>query len=388
MKGRIQHKPTILQVVPSLNSGGVERGTVEISEAIVKAGMKSIVISNGGTLASRIMDQGGKHILLDVSTKNPIKIYRNIKKIKQVIIENEVDLVHARSRAPAWSCFKACSELNIPFITTFHGSYSQNFFKKHYNKVMTLGKVVIAVSDYISEYINKHFPKAKDKIIIIHRGVDTEHFNATKIPPQRLENAIINLNIKNIQDPKHRNKPIIVLPARITRWKGQNLFIEALAKLENKEFHAVILGDTKHHERYYKELNELVIKNDLSKQVNFASHLHDMPAVYAVSDIIIVPSLRPEAFGRVVIEAQSMEKIVIASNIGGARETIIDKETGFLFEPGSVESLAKTLEEVLHMSKDEKDRIRKNAREHVIENFSLEKMRFMTIQVYRQILNV
>ncbi|MBN9543009.1 MAG: glycosyltransferase family 4 protein [Alphaproteobacteria bacterium] len=376
-------KITILQVVPSLYSGGVERGTVEISEAIVKAGMNSIVVSSGGTMASKITDHGGMHITLNVASKNPFVIRSNIKKILAIIENYNVSLVHARSRAPAWSCYKACKIKNIPFVTTFHGTYGHNFIKKHYNKVMTYGDRVIAVSNYIKEYISKHFPKALERTLVIHRGVDTHHFDPYAVPEQRIVNAKVNLNINDIGD-----KSVILLPARVTRWKGHLLFIEALKQLDKSKYRAVILGDSKGHSNYLSELKDVVEKAGLEGNVTFVEHLFDMSAIYMVSDIVVIPSLKPEAFGRVAIEAQSMAKIVLASNIGGAIETIIDEETGFLFESGSSDDLALRLHEIMTMDSKHRQRLGIKAREHIIENFTLAKMQADTIKVYKELLNI
>lgn len=376
------HKGTILQVLPELFTGGVERGTVEISRALVEKGFKSVVVSSGGPLVEIIKKQGGKHYTLPLKGKNPISIFLNIKRIKKVIAKEKADLVHARSRAPAWSAYFAAKEADIPFITTFHGFYKfSNFFKKFYNSIMTKGFFVIAVSEFIKDHILQKYSIPADHIDVIHRGADLTTFNPEKISFQRMKQIIHKFNLPD-------DKIIICLPGRISKWKGQDLLLKAMAKLPINKFHAIFVGDYQKKTNYYFKLLKLTEKLNLTKQVTFTGNLHDIATIYKLSDIIVSASCEPEAFGRIAIEAQAMQKIIIASDIGGSRETIKEGKTGFLFENNNEQDLANKIIKASKLSPEKIALIGKNAREHVEKNFSLEKMTNKTLSLYKKIIKV
>ena len=271
MKNR--RKPTVLQVLPALVTGGVERGTMDIAKALVDNGFRSLVVSAGGPLAKSIEHDGSKHITMPLNSKNPWHIFNNISKLVELIKKEKVDIVHARSRGPAWSAYFAAKKTGCKFITTFHGSYGmQNRIKRLYNSVMVKGKRVIAVSEFISDYIKKYYPDiSKEKITVIHRGVDTKVFDPNNVGFER-----INILAKKLRLPD--DKIIIVMPARITRWKGQLVLIRALATLSKKQFHCIIVGDIQDNMNYYNEMLELMGEFGLDNNIAFAGAVRDMPA--------------------------------------------------------------------------------------------------------------
>ncbi|MEQ9115266.1 MAG: glycosyltransferase family 4 protein [Rickettsiales bacterium] len=374
------HKGTVLQVLPELYTGGVERGTVDLSKELVNQNYKSLVASSGGVLVSSIKNQGGHHINLPLKSKNPISMFRNIKRIKKIISKYNVDIVHARSRAPAWSAYFACKKTNTPFVTTFHGFYKfSNLFKKWYNSVMTRGFVVVAVSEFIKEHIIEKYGVPVDHIKVIHRGVDLDYFNPKKVSFQRLNTVSSELNIPE-------DKTMICMPGRISSWKGQDVLIQALSKIKSKNFHCMFVGDYSKKPKYHLHLINLIEKNNLSHSVTFAGNVKDMAAIYKLSDIIVSASREPEAFGRVATEGQAMQKIVIASNIGGSKETIKDKKTGFLFKVNDPEDLTNKIDLVCSMEDQEREKFGVSARNHIQKNFSLKQMYRKTLDLYQDII--
>lgn len=371
-------KPVLLQLLPSLYSGGVERGTIEIAEAAAKSGFKSLVASSGGTMVNQLAEVGAEHIELPINSKNPFKIRSNVKKIKAVIDEHDVDIVHARSRAPAWSGYWAAKKAGCHFITTFHGFYStKGLFKKCYNSVMTKGEKTIAISEFIAEHIKKNYHPNPENIAIIYRGVDLKHFDPSQITDDNIAEVKKKWQI-------HENNPIIFLPGRITRWKGQDFLIRAINELKDLKFYCVIAGDYSDHKTYYNELLNLAKKMGLEEKMRIVEHIEDIPTAYAASDIVVSASLEPEAFGRVAIEAQAMGKPIIATNIGGSRETIIDGKTGKLVDKNNIEDMAEALRYYLQAT--DKEKIAKNNRDHITNNFSLSSMCNKTISLYNEIL--
>lgn len=375
-------KITVLQVLPALNSGGVERGTVDIAAALVKNNFNSLVTSSGGKLVSTIEKNGSTHLTSPLKSKNPWQIYRNIARIIKIIKRNNVNIVHARSRAPAWSAYFAAKATNCKFITTFHGSYGMsNKLKIFYNSVMTKGERIIAVSEFIKEYILKFYPKIeKDRIKVVHRGVDTNIFNPERMKYETLSAMHHSLNLPD-------GKVIITLPARITRWKGHVELIKALALLNNKkDYHCLFVGDMQNNYNYQNELIELIDKLNLDKNITFSPAINDMPTLYMLSDIIVVPSNKPEAFGRIPIEAGAMGKITIATNHGGCKETIINNKTGFLVPNHNIKQLADTIKRVIKMSVKDRQSMGEAARKHIEMNFSLKQMTEKTLELYKSLL--
>ncbi|MEI6730041.1 MAG: glycosyltransferase family 4 protein [Pseudomonadota bacterium] len=371
---------TILQILPRLRTGGVERGTIEIAAAIVKAGGRAIVASSGGELVSSLAYVGGEHITLPLASKNPFTIFANASKLAKVIKDEQVDIIHARSRAPAWSAYIAAQKTKTPFVTTFHGVYGiKPEFKKSYNQVMTKGDRVIAISNFIAEHIKANYQIDQKILRIIHRGVDLEVFNQDKIRRQ----VMIDL-AKNWRLPD--GLPIILMPGRITSWKGQHIVVEALAKLPHRNFCCILLGDDAGHPEYRKRVEQLIIKLGLEGKVRIVGNTSSMPEAYMLADLVLSPSIDPEAFGRVPVEAQAMGRIIVASNHGGACETVTHGQTGFLVTPNDSQDLSNTINHILNMQSDQKEFIAEQAMSAVRENFSAYVMCKKTLQVYQELI--
>jgi len=387
---KMNNSKVIMQILPSLESGGVERGVVDIAISLEKEGYKAVVVSNGGSMVYHLKERGIKHIKISINSKNPIKIYSNIKKLENIIRENNVSLVHVRSRAPMLSAYFACKRTNTKIITTVHGSYSLGFFsikhflpKMFYNSMMLRSDKIIAVSNFIKEYIVSNYQRFFDiplesKITIVHRGVDLNHFN-----PKRVSNSHIIELAKKWNLPE--DKKIIMMPARITAWKGHNFLIDSLKKVKS-EFMCIFVGSDHNHRKFRKKIENRIVSEGLSGKVKFVGACKDMSIAYALSNLVISASVKPEAFGRIAIEAQAMKRLVIATNIGGSLETIIDGKTGFLVSNNDAEMMASVIEKLLSISKDEENVICDAARKHIEENFSNQKMYHETITIYRNLL--
>ncbi len=373
-------EPSVLQVLPELNTGGVERGTVDLAIYARSKGLRVIVVSSGGRMVEKLDELGGEHICLDLKTKNPVKIIRNIFKLKKICKLNNVRIIHARSRAPAWSAYYAAKLLRIPFITTFHGFYKNNFpLKRYYNAIMTKGDKVIAVSDFVREHVFDNYSIDPKKVMVIHRGVDLTEFDPKRIYGEQItrfkEEKFIPLNV-----------PVILLPGRITRWKGQDVAIKAVAEIKEKEFVLAVAGKSGKNENYLKELVQMVGKHELEKKVKFINDVKDMPLAYAASDIVLSTSVEPETFGRVSSEAASMGKPVIATNHGGSKEILVNGKTGYLVPPEDHIELANKIEYLLNLISDEKTKqqFAIDCRKHVSESFSLQRMCESTLNLYNQ----
>lgn len=386
----MDRKRTILQIIPSLVSGGIERGVVEINNYLIKNNFNSIVVSSGGKMVYQIEQAGGEHIILDVATKNPFKIWRNIKKLQNIIKDKNIDLVHVRSRAPAWSAYFACKKVKCPLVSTIHGNYSIGSFpfswlKKFYNSSMTRANKIICVSNYIKDYAYENYKIFRQKFIagdtlVIHRGVDTDVFNPKNITQQRMVAIINKLQVPN-------DRAIILLPGRLTEWKGQLYFLDILAKVKNQNYLCLIVGDSKDHNNYLNKLKIKIKKNHLSGFVRIENNIADMSAGYMIADIVVSTSIRGEAFGRVVPEAQAMKRMVVATSIGGSLETIIDGETGWLVNPKDTNKFAETIDMILNMSAEEKTKRGERARQHIVDNYTTENMCHKTTNLYNEVLD-
>lgn len=373
----MQKSPNILQVLPKLHqTGGVERGTVEIASALVGEGWGAYVASSKGEMSHRLEQVGGKHIDLPLDTKNPLKILLNARRLEKVIRKYNIDLVHARSRAPAWSAYFACQNTGTPFITTFHGQYNiQNKWKHRYNSIMLRGRLVIAVSNFIKEHILANYPVKEHKIRVIHRGVDLRSFGPDKVGQQRMADLVKEWNV-----PEHL--PIILFPGRITRWKGQDVFIKALAQLGHKDFFAALVGDDTQHPSYREEVEKLITEHKLEGHVRMVGSTKFMAEAYQLAKFVVATSVEPEAFGRVVVEAQAMGKPVIATSHGGACETVIEGETGLLVPPGDIEKLSDAMAYILSMSEEEINAVGEAGMQQA-KNFTTVKMCEETLGVYK-----
>ncbi|MDH3701394.1 MAG: glycosyltransferase family 4 protein [Alphaproteobacteria bacterium] len=372
--------PVILQVLPELVTGGVERGTVDIAGAIVQAGGRSLVASEGGRMAGELQRVGAEHITLPLATKSPFAIRRNARRLAEVIRANGVDIVHARSRAPAWSALFASRRTGAHFVTTFHGTYNLGPpFKKLYNSVMTRGERVIAISQFIADHMVKTYKTDPAKIRVIYRGVDMDIFDPQKVPAVR----VIQLaNQWRLPD----GIPVVLLPARLTRWKGQTLLIEALARLRDGNIRCLLVGDDQGRTKYRRALERLVHRRNLDSVVHIVGECSDMPAAYKLADVVVSASTDPEAFGRVMVEAQAMGKPVIGAAHGASSELILPDRTGWLFEPGNVEQLAGALSSALSLDTGAREQLSNAAIANVQARFSKTRMCHDTLNLYREIL--
>ncbi len=380
-------KIKILQVIPKLGYGGAETGCFDLAHFLSENGCKSYIVTSGGPLLKYINKKKVTVLRLPVQSKNPILILINSLILSIIIFFLNIDIVHARSRAPAWSSLIATIITRRKFVTTFHGTYNfKSNLKKWYNSVMVRSDLIIAGSNFIFSHIQENYTKyLKDqKFLVIFRGINTEYFNPKKI--KESDKILLKKNWK-IED----KKKVILLPGRLTYWKGQELFIESLSILKKKlpalDFVAVILGSDQGRKIYKKKLVRLVEQHRLNNSVIFVDHLELMPIAYEISDLVVSSSVEPEAFGRVSVEAQSMEKPIIASNIGGSNETIINDKTGFLFEAGNPNKLGEKLVEVLNLSEVTLNGIGAEGRKNVIIKFNVEKMCNSTYSEYKKLIN-
>ncbi len=386
-------KPVVMQILPALENGGVERGTIDIAKALKKADFTPIVVSGGGILVYQLREAGITHIELPVASKNPLTIFLNIERIVNLIAEYGVDVVHVRSRAPMWSAYFACKKTGTKLVSTVHGTYSLNLMgwkifplKRLYNSAMLKADRIITVSNFIKEYLvenyrkkNQEFPaEILNKISVIQRGVDLKYFNIEKISQSRVVNLITQWHL-----PEDRK--IIILPARFTAWKGHEFLIEALKKVQ-RDFCCVMVGSDHGHKIFRKKIEAAVVAAGLEGKVKVVGVCKDMPAAYAVAHVAVCSSVKPEAFGRVAIESQAMGRVTIATKIGGALETVIDGRTGFLVDVGDVEKFAALIDGALHFTEEEANVIGNLARKHVEENFSNEKMCDETLKIYRELI--
>lgn len=380
-KSKAKH-PVVLQVLPELETGGVEVGTVEIASELQKRGIKNFVASQGGRMVYELDKIKVPHLTLPLKSKNIFTLRANANKLASFIKENGINIVHARSRAPAWSAYWAAKKAGVHYITTFHGTYGFGPFglKKLYNRIMTYGEKVIAISEHIKKHIMTHYNTSEDKIRLIHRCADIEKFSPEAVTQARMINKIKEYNIAD-------DKPVILLPGRITRWKGQHVLLEALHLMKNQNYHCIIAGDSQGRQKYFDYLQELCHKYSLENHVGFFGRYSDTPALMMASNIILSTAIEPEAFGRISIEGQAMGKIVIASNIGGSTETIQDGITGRLFKSNNAASLADALDWALDLSDKEKQKIASAAIKNVREHFTKQIMCDKTIEVYQELID-
>ena len=381
-------KIKVLQVIPKLGYGGAESGCYDLAHYLTENNCSSYIVTSGGELLKYIDKKKVKVIRLPVHSKNPILMFFNSIILIFIILICNISIVHARSRAPAWSCLLATKITRRKFVTTFHGTYNfKNSLKKYYNSIMLKSDLIIAGSNFIFSHINENYSEylnLNKKFLVIFRGINTEYFNPSKIHQTDQKKLISKWNI-------NKEKPLILLPGRLTSWKGQEMFIEAIRlvkeKMPEKSFCAVILGSDQGRKVYKKKLLRLVEQYRLNDYIKFFDKCELMPLAYQISDIVVSTSIEPEAFGRVSVEAQSMEKPIIASNIGGSKETIIDDKTGFLFEAQKPEELSKKIIHVLNLDESTLKFIGIEGRKNVIKKFNIEKMCFSTYSEYKKIIN-
>ncbi len=378
----------VLQVIPKLGYGGAETGCYDLAHYLNEVGCKSYIITSGGELIKYIDKKKVTLIKLPVHSKNPLLILLNGIIISFIILFLNISIVHARSRAPAWSCYLATRITRRKFVTTFHGTYNfQNKIKKFYNSIMVKSDLLIAGSNFIFSHIHENYSKYlnhKKKFLVIFRGINTEYFDPNNIKQEDI------IKLKSLWK-LDKNKKIILLPGRLTSWKGQEMFIESLNLFRSTnpeiDFTAIILGTDQGRTVFRKKLENLVQQHGLTKNIKFIDHCKKMPLAYFLSDVVVSSSIEPEAFGRVSIEAQSMKKPIIASNIGGSNETIIDNKTGLLFESGNPQALSNKLKEIITLDNLTLDLMGNEGRKNVLNRFNIEKMCFNTYSEYKKLIN-
>ena len=378
----------VLQVIPKLGFGGAETGCYDIAHYLPENNCKSFIVTSGGELIKYVDKEKVKIIRLPVQSKNPLLILFNAIILVGIIMFYKISIVHARSRAPAWSCLFATKITGRKFVTTFHGTYNFNSkFKRFYNSVMVRSDLIIAGSNFIFSHIKDHYSEflnKKKKLLVIFRGINVDYFDPTTKTDLDEKKLLESWDIKD-------NKKIILLPGRLTSWKGQELFLEAVnlinIQLGYNAFHVVILGSDQGRNLYKKKLIRLSEQYRMTNQVKFIDNCKDMALAYKVSSIIVSSSTEPESFGRVSVEAQSMEKIIVASNIGGSNETIIDEKTGFLFKSGDPKSLNEKILEILNLDDSALKIIGIEGRKNVVNKFNVEKMCFSTYSEYKKLMN-
>ena len=381
-------KIKVLQVIPKLGYGGAETGCYDIAHYLAEKECDSFIATSGGELLKFVKKNKVSIYRLPVHSKNPILIIFNAIILSLIILMKNINIVHARSRAPAWSCYLACMITRRNFVTTFHGTYNfKNRLKKFYNSVMLRSKLIIAGSNFIFDHINENYSdsfKSKNKLRVIFRGINLDYFNKKNISIVKREKLKIDWQISE-------GKFIILLPGRLTAWKGQEKLIEALNILvedyNNINFQAIILGSDQGRKVYKKKLVNLTQRYRLSQKINFINHCSDMPLAYSISDIIVSSSIEPEAFGRVAVEAQAMEKVIVASDIGGSKETIIDNKTGFLFKAGDANALSEKLAHIFELDETTLKSMGIEGRKNVIKKFNVEKMCFSTYSEYIKLIS-
>ena len=379
----MSHPHTILQVLPAMESGGVERGVIEITQAIKHAGMLPLVASSGGAMVPHITRAGGEHITLPLSSKNPWVMYRNAARLTALIRKRGIQLIHARSRAPAWSAYLAAKRTGIPFVTTWHGIYgTHGIGKLRYNAVMQQSDRVITVSKFVHEHVLRTYGTDAAKLRLIPRGVDIGAFSPEAVVPSRIAELT-----KQWRLPED-HVPVILCPARITRIKGQHVLIDALAQLKDMKFLCLLLGSDAGHEEYSEQLKAQVIALGLEGRVRHVGATNFMTEAYMLSDVVVLPTIKPESFGRVSIEAQAMGKVVIATDHGGVRETLVPNETGYLVMHNDPTMLAQFIRFALNRDTATVEAMADYAQRFVAQQFSLDEMKAKTIAVYRELLPV
>ncbi|MFT8655711.1 MAG: glycosyltransferase family 4 protein [Acetobacter papayae] len=377
--------PVIMQVLPALDQGGVERGTIEMAEAITLAGGQALVVSTGGRLESRLRHAGGTHLALPrASSRNPLHILRNARALERIIRAHDVALVHARSRAPAWAARLACRRAGVPLVTTWHGDHAARFgAKKLYNAVLASGDRVIAISAHIARRLAGEYHVGPDRLRTIPRGADIRQFSPDSVSGQRVHDLAEQWRVPP-------DIPVILMPGRLTAWKGQALVLQALGQIAitrpELRWCCVLIGSDSQGGQYARTLAEQAAQAGVSEHIRFAGHCDDMPAAMAMACMVLAPSLRPEPFGRVVVEAQALAKPVIVARHGGAIETVQDGETGLAITPGNATELAHAIETVLDSPEEARAFMGDKARQAVLDHYTTQAMQYATLAVYDELL--
>lgn len=375
---------TILQVTPALDAGGVEQTTLDIAEAVTRAGGRALVASEGGRLADELKARGGTLIPMPLDTKNPLALLRNAGRLERLIRAEGVDLVHVRSRAPAFSAIPAARRAGVPVVTTYHGVYSaRSAPKRWYNRMMTRGDLTIANSEYTRNHVIAEHHLDPDKVVAIPRGVDLRRFDPAVVPAAAVEALRTAWGIE-----EGETRPVLLLAGRLTRWKGQALAIEALAELKDEGLEAilVLVGDDQGRVGYTAELKALAERLGVEDQVRLPGHETEMPAAYLAADLVLAPSIKPEAFGRTAVEPQAMARPVLAAAHGAATETVIEGQTGWLVKPGDPAAWAAALGQALSAGPELWAEMGQAGRLRAAALYSLDRMAASTLAVYARLL--
>jgi glycosyltransferase involved in cell wall biosynthesis len=369
----------VLQVLPALVAGGVERGTLEIADALVRAGFRAFVASAGGPLVARLEGLGACHVTLPLATKSPVGIWRNAAALEALVRREGIAILHARSRAPAWSAWLAARRSGAHFVTTYHGTYNEGLpGKRFYNSVMARGERVIAISRFIAAHLQARHGTDPARIRLIPRGVDPAAFDPASVEPGRIARLRAEWSVPE-------GRPVVMLPGRVTRWKGQGVLVDAMARLPGDAL-ALLVGDTDARAGYRDELRARIADLGLTDRARLVGHADDMPAALLLADVVVHASTDAEAFGRTVIEAQAMERCVIASDLGGPRETVEEGVTGWRVPPGDAAALAAAIGRVLALPAAERTAMGARARAAVLAGYTTARMQAATLAVYRELL--
>lgn len=372
-------RPAILQVLPAMRAGGVERGTVEIAAAQAEAGFRPFVASAGGPMVAELEAAGARHVTLPLDRKSLPALFAGASALAEVVRAEGVRIIHARSRFPAWSALMAARRTGAHFVTTYHGTYNEGFpGKRLYNSVMARGERVIAISQHIANIIRERHGTDPARIRVIPRGVDMARFDPALVPAARVEALRTTWGVP-------AGRPVLMLPGRISRWKGQGVLLQALAMLPTPRPFAVLVGD-EGRGTYAQELRGQIAQLGLAADVALVGHCNDLPAAFLMADIALHCSTDAEAFGRTIVEAQAMERPVIASDLGAPRETVLEGETGWRVPPGDAKALAAAIARVLAMPAEERARIGAQSRAVVLEHYTTRAMQQATLSVYRELL--
>lgn len=373
--------PAVLQVLPALEAGGVERGTLEIAAAQVAAGMRALVASSGGALVPALEALGARHVTLPLATKSPAAMLRNAASLAALVRQERIAILHARSRAPAWSAFMAARRTGARFVTTYHGTYNEGLpGKRLYNSVMARGERVIAISRFIAGHLRARHGTDPARIRVIPRGVDPAEFDPEAVAPARVA------ALRQSWGVPEGGPPVVMLPGRLTRWKGGMVLVEAMARLPDEALALLVGGAEPRREGYRAALEALIAARGLGGRVRLVGHAADMPAALLLADVVVHASTDPEAFGRTVIEAQAMRRPVIASDLGAPRETVEEAVTGWRVPPGDPDALAQAIQWVLTMPPAEREAVGARARAAVLARNTTRAMQDATIAVYRELL--
>ncbi len=374
-------KSVVMQIIPELGAGGAEQGCIDIAGEIVKSGSEAIVVSNGGYRVSELARLNVTHIDMPVHSKNPIIMWKNISRLKKIIKKHNVNIVHARSRAPAWSAYKACQgNDDVHFMTTCHAPYNiSGEAKRRYNSSIAHGEIIIAISEYVESYLKENYEVDDERIRLIHRGIPIDRFHPTAVTADRMIKLESEWRI-----PDGAN--IIMLPGRITRWKGHHILIDAMANLNRDDLFCVIIGSDQGRSEYREELEKSIEEKNLGSHVRIIDQCNDMPAAYMLASVVVSASTDPEGFGRIPVEAQAMGRPIVATDHGGARETIVRGKTGWHVPPADADALAQAIYEALSLTPTERAILATKSMSHIAQHFTKDIMAKKTLAVYAELL--